>query len=391
MHMYETVVTFTMPTQVYYGVGCAARVGDEAKRLGGRKILLVTDEIIQQAGCLRDIISSLEQNGLQYSIFNQVPVDPTVETVAAGTRVLQNEDCDLVVMVGGGSVLCAGKGIAIVATNGGSIRDYEGTEKFRNQPLPMIAVPTTAGSGSEVSPNFNITDAERNYKMTIRGRGVYPQVALLDPLLLTTLPPWQALVSGMDALTHAVEATWTVEANALTDCIAFEAIKLILENMAVAAFTRDLEAKGKMLLASTMANIACGNAKLGLVHALAQPLASYHVAHGLANGILLPYVMEYNLPVWEDKLVQITVRLDEAHRGLTRTELIERGLRAFYRLYELVGFPDRLPQEKVTEEEIPRMVQQAKTRPQWRYNIRRATDDDLARIYKRAFIGWRSN
>lgn len=384
----ETQFAFTVPTRVLYGPGRAAEAGSEARRLGATSVLLVTDAGVRGAGCTERVERAVREAGLPCVVFDDVPVDPDVGTVDRGVGLLRSAGCDLVVVVGGGSPLCAGKGIALVATNGGRINDYQGEEKFTQPPLPVIGIPTTAGSGSEVSPAFNITDEERHLKLSIRGQACHPRVAILDPLLLRSLPPGQALVSGMDALSHAIEATWTAEANFVTDALAMEAARLIFENFAATVFTADLEARGRMLLASTMANMACGNAKLGLAHSLAQPLVGrYGLAHGLACGILLPYVMEFNLPVWEGKLARLAAVLGVVPSGAVLPEKVAAGLAAFRKLYRELGFPARLPAGKVPEEEIPALAREAYGRSQTRVNLRRSTPGDLEELYRKALAG----
>jgi alcohol dehydrogenase len=292
------------------------------------------------------------------------------------------------VVVGGGSPVCAAKGIALLATNGGSIADYEGVGKYKHPPLPVIAIPTTAGAGSEVSATFIITDEKRNYKMAIGGSACLPEVAILDPLLLRNIPFWPAVNAGMDALTHAVEACWTNHSTPLTDCIAYGSISLIMENLAPMVLTEDLEAKNKQLLGSTMANIACGNAKLGLVHALSQPLGAYHLAHGYANGILLPFVMEFNLPACEEKLALMAIAMGEDRTGYTQGELAQRAIWRVKDLYLSLGFPNKLDEKEVDPKEIPEMVKRVMTRPQKKFNIRKSTEKDLTLLYEKAFQGW---
>jgi len=320
-----------------------------------------------------------------------VPQDPGTRKVESGVKLLRATGCNIVAVVGGGSPLCAGKAIALVATNGGNIRDYEGLEKYQNPPLPVIAIPTTAGSGSEVSASFIISDEQRdNYKLTVNGYHCYPKVALLDPLLVRSLPPRQFIYSGVDALVHAIEATCTTQSTPLTDAIAYDAVRLIFNNLSRAACSGDLEAKGLQLLASTMANIACGNAKLGLVHSMSQPLGSfYHLAHGLTNGILLPYVMEYNLPAAVDKLAGMAAVLGLAGAGPGRLDQARAAIKAIKDLLDVVDFPDRIPEEKVPREDIPRLAKTAMGRSQVKLNLRKPTEGDVVEIYERAFQGWR--
>lgn len=385
---YDTVYTFQLGTVVHHGFNSVSKAGPEARRLKGTKVLIVTDKEIKGAGLLDSVIKSLESSGLPYTVFDDAGVDPGTAVVNRGLEILKEEGCDVVVVVGGGSAVCAAKGIALVATNGGSITDYEGDSKYNTPPLPVIAIPTTAGAGSEVSPAFIINDESRDYKFTILGPECYPKVAILDPLLLRNIPFWPAVNAAMDALTHAVEACLTHFSTPVTDAIALGAIGLIMENLGPMVLTGDLEAKNKQHIAATMANIACGNSKLGLVHALCQPLANYHIAHGYANGVLLPYVMEYNLPACEEKLATIAVAMGEDRNGYTQGELAERAIWRVKKLYIDIGFPRKLDDKQVSPKDIPELVKRAMTRPMVKFNIRRSTEKDLALIYEKAFKGW---
>jgi alcohol dehydrogenase class IV len=387
---FDAIFLFTLPTRIYYGYNSINLAGGEAKKCGMQKILIVTDKGVQSAGVITPLLQVLEAAGLAYDIFDDIPEDPGTQVVDKGVELLKRTGCNGVVIIGGGSPLCAGKGIALLAANGGSICDYEGIEKYKIPPLPVVAIPTTAGSGSEVSASFIISDESRNsYKMTIRGYHCHPDVAILDPLLLRTLPPHQFIISGMDALTHAIETMCTNQATFLTDTIACEAIRLIMKNIAAAAYTDNLEAKGEQLLASTIANIACGSAKLGLVHAMSQPLGSYHLAHGLANGILLPYVMEYNLPACEGKLSRMAEVMNTAKPGMNSSERAMAAVAAVKELLRKIDFPDRLPHDVVPKTEISRMARIALGRPQVKFNLRKAGEREIAAIYERAYQGWR--
>ena len=385
---YDMIFPYHMPTKVVHGFHATDQVGKEAKMLGIKKALIVTDGGVRGAGLIDSSSKSLESAGIPAVIFDEVEMDPGTKTVAKGTDLLKSENCNGVVIVGGGSPICAGKGIALVATNGGSIVDYEGVEKFKAPPLPVIAIPTTAGSGSEVSPSFIITDEKRSYKMSITGTRCHPDVAILDPLLLLNIPFWPGMNAGMDALSHAVGACSTYLATPITDALAIASIAMIMKNLASAILTSDLEAKNQQLIASTMANIACGNAKLDLIHALSQPLGKYHMPHGLANGILIPYVMEFNLPVCADKFAQMAIAMGESFEGRTVNELARRALDRVKELFVEVGFPRKIPGDRVDQKEIPSMVIQAMTRPMVKFNRRKSTEKDLARIYEQAFAGW---
>ena len=385
---FDSLFNFYMPTRIIHGFGSVAETGREAAALGMKKALLVTDKGVKGAGLTDKVVASLAAAGVPVVVFADVEEDPGTKTVGRGLELLKAEGCNGVVIVGGGSPLCAGKGIALLATNGGALPDYEGADKFKVPPLPVIGIPTTAGAGSEVSSAFIITDEKRNYKMSIWGKTGFPEVAILDPLLLANIPYAAGMNAGMDALSHAVGACSTVLATPLTDALAVSAIAMMIKNLAPAILTGDLEAKNQQLLASVMANIACGNARLDLIHALSHPLGSRHMPHGLANGILVPYVMDYNLPVCADTFARISVALGEAQPGMTTMDLAARAIECVRELFVQTGFPRRIPADVATEKDIPEMVKQAMTRPMIKLNKRRCNEKDLVEIYRQALAGW---
>ena len=385
---FNMIFNFHMPTKIVHGFGSVAETGKEAVALKIKKALLVTDKGVKGAGLTEKVTASLEAAGIAVALFADVEEDPGTATVDRGLELLKAEGCNGIVIVGGGSPLCAGKGIALLAANGGSLQDYEGTDRFKVPPLPVIGIPTTAGAGSEVSSAFIITDEKRNYKMTIIGAGCYPEVAILDPLLMANIPYWPGMNAGMDALSHAIGACCTSFATPITDSLALASIGLIVENLAPAILTGDLEAKNQQLLASAMANIACGNAKLDLIHALSQPLGSLHIPHGLANGILIPYVMKFNLPVCADKFAQMAVAMGESAPGMTTADLAGTAIERIQELFIITGYPTKLPADIVKEKDIPDMVKQAMTRPMVKFNKRKASEKELMEIYRQALVGW---
>ena len=384
---YDVFYSYHMPTKVVHGFNAINQVGKEAKSLGIRKALLVTDAGVRGAGLINAGLKSLESAGISTVVFDGVEEDPGTKTVAKGIDLLKSEGCNGVVVVGGGSPVCAGKGIALVATNGGSISDYEGFEKYKAPPLPVIGIPTTAGAGSEVSAVFIITDEKRNYKMPIGGVLCHPQVAILDPVLLLNIPYWPGMNAGMDALSHAIGACSTNQATPITDALALASIAMITRNLAASVLTDDLEAKNQQLIASSMANIACGNAKLDLIHALSQPLGRYHIAHGLANGVLIPYVMEFNLPVCEDKFAQMALAMGEASDGLTKGELARKAIERVKGLFIETGYPRKLP-DIVDKKDIPDLVKQALAQRGSKFNKRKCNEKELVEIFHKALEGW---
>ena len=383
----DRIIPFTLPTKIIHGFGSVKLIPEECNRLGIKKAIVVTDEGLVKAGVIKEITAILDGAKIPYVVYDKVEEDPSMKTVHEGEKLRQAEGCDGVIIVGGGSPLCAGKGIAVVATNGGKISDYQGVGKMKVAPLPVIGIPTTAGSGSEVSPTFLITNEEKNTKMAIGSDLGYPPTAILDPNLLRSLPAKQAIWSGLDALTHAVESLCTNLSTPVTDAIALRSIQMMFRSVAPAAFTDNMAAKSEQLLASAMANISCGNTKLGLVHAFSFPFGNLHVPHGLACGLMLPFVMEYNLPSCRDKFAEMAVAIGEK-ADQSEDILADRALERVKKLYVEVGFPSRVTEKEIPRDKIDQVVKEAAGASQMRFNVRRANEKDLAWIMERAYKGF---
>ncbi|MDP2661912.1 MAG: iron-containing alcohol dehydrogenase [Dehalococcoidia bacterium] len=385
--MESNVFSFMCRTKVVHGPGSAALVGEEASRLGIQRALLVTDRGIRKAGLLEKVEESLAAGGVPWEVFDQVQEDAEVETMHLGAVQARESGCDGVVVVGGGSPICAGKGIALEVTNGQKVREYEGRNRYAAPPLPVICVPTTAGSGSDVSAAFVVHDAAQERVYSVGGDHVQPSVSILDPELLRTCPPRQMVLSGLDALTHAVEALWTRKGTPLTDAIAYQAIQVIVGNLKRAAFTDDMESKNLQHLASSMANIACGNASLGLVHGMTM-YYRLKLPHGHQNGVLLPYVMEFNLPACEAKLARMALVLGETADDKRPRQLARAALRLLKELYVDLGFPQKFDSNEFPAGEIPQMVAVALKNGFIQDNIRKTTEKDLTALYEASLRGW---
>jgi alcohol dehydrogenase len=375
---------FFMPTRIVHGLGSIEALPAQVKAAGGSKPFVCTDKGLTAAGVTAAVTAHLDAAGMPHTLFDEVEEDPGVRAVTAGVEAFAEAGCDLVVALGGGSPMCAGKGIALVAANGGTLTDYEGFNKSAGRPHPVIAIPTTAGSGTEVSRVTILTDEARNFKMSILDERTYPTVAILDGQLMASLPAAPALVAGMDALAHALDAIWSVGATQFSDGLATESAATIFRDLPTAALTGDLNAKQRMLEASSIANMALGVALPGLAHVLSQPLGRLHLSHGLATGIMLPYAMEFNLPVAAHKIAPVARLLGD--EGTDR-ELAESLLERLWDLMDEVGFPTCLDPDVVTDEELPILVEQCTKVVNYRLNMRNAPPADLERLYRRALAG----
>lgn len=296
---------FYLPTEIIFGSGKISELGQVAKeKLCASRPFLVTDKGIQEAGIVEKIRSQLP--GIP--IFDEVEQNPRHSTVNWGGRLARQLYPDLIIGLGGGSPLDAAKAIALLATNPGRIEDYEGKEQYISPPLQVLAIPTTCGTGSEVTWVSVITHTARKFKMSIKGPQMFPAAALVDPDLLLTLPPRLVASTGLDALTHAVEAYTVKPANFITDIFARESLRLIFRDLEDACqdIRGNNEAREGMMKASLLAGMAFGNSDVGAVHCLAESVGSlYDTPHGVANAVFLPYVMGFNLDVSLGKYAEI--------------------------------------------------------------------------------------
>ncbi|OGP67470.1 MAG: hypothetical protein A2169_12255 [Deltaproteobacteria bacterium RBG_13_47_9] len=400
----KNIFSFYLPTKVVHGINSVEETGKEFKALGATKALVVTDKGVKNAGLVESVLDSLKRSGISYAVFDEVEQDPGGSTVEKGAKLALEEKCDGIVVVGGGSPICAGRGIGVVVTNGGKMRDYAGLQKAAKPPLPLIAIPTTAGSGAEVSQFIILKDEILHIKMVAGSPMYFPKVAILDPLLLKGLPFWQTVISGVDALGHAIEAYLTTLATPITDAWALEAVSMIYQNLRPAATTDDLDAKEACLIGSTMANMACGNARLGLVHGMTTPMEGmFKIPHGMAIGILLPYAMEFNLPASHQRFAALAKVMGEPDDGRSLRDLAPRAITAIKRLFIDLGFPNKYSDSQIDRKAIPQMARMMMggldttgdlskeypmNTPVSTVNIRKATLGEVIRLYEKAFEGW---
>jgi len=400
-----SILEFSCPTRIVHGIGSVAeRLGSEVRTLGSQRVVIVTDPGIVKAGLLEPVIGALDEAGVQHLVYDRIGHDARVGVVDDGAKLCRDEKADLVVVIGGGSALAAGKAVAAIATNGGSLGDHQGPAKLSIEPLPVIAIPTTAGSGSEVSAAVPYYDENRGRKTGTQSHFFYPKVAILDATLLKTLPFRQAVLSGVDALTHAMEAYLTVRATPITDALALAAIQMLGGNLRTAATTTDLEAKDQALLGSTMANLACGNAKLGLAHLLNRPVNSLfpEVPYGESIGILLVPVMSFNLPASIDRFATMAQMMGESPEHKTTRELADRCIAALKQLLADLQVSRCYSPELVKIDAIPQMARMCaggmhggmkaddipETATVTSFNRRQATVGDVVHLYEKAFEGW---
>ncbi len=382
----DQVFGFYIPTVSLMGVGSVKEAGPQVKLLGGKKALIVTDKGLSGMGMADKIKGMIEESGVQAVIFDGAEPNPTDINVHDGLKVYQDNKCDCIVSLGGGSSHDCAKGIGIVSTNGGHIRDYEGVNKSTKAMPPFIAINTTAGTASEMTRFCIITNTSNKVKMAIVDWRVTPNIAINDPVMMVGMPPALTAATGMDALTHAVEAYVSTIATPITDACALMAMKLISENLRNAvANGADMEARDNMAYAEYLAGMAFNNASLGYVHAMAHQLGGfYNLPHGVCNAILLPSVESYNLISNPKRFADIAVAMGENIEGLSVREAADKALAAIRKLSADVGIPSGLAELGVKEEDLEIMAKNAMKDACGLTNPRTVTLQDVIGIYKAA-------
>ncbi|MFA9396298.1 MAG: iron-containing alcohol dehydrogenase [Halodesulfovibrio sp.] len=392
MAVREQVNGFYIPSVTLLGIGAHKEIPAKIRTLGGKKPLLVTDKGITAVGMTQQIVDLLASEDMECVVFDETIPNPTDTNVHDGVDVYRKSGCDSLITLGGGSAHDCGKGVGLVVANGGKIHDYEGVDKSTKPMPPYVAVNTTAGTASEMTRFCIITDTSRKVKMAIVDWRVTPTIALDDPMLMIGMPPALTAATGMDALTHAVEAYVSTAATPLTDACAEKAIKLIAIHLrAAVANGQDIEARDGMCYAQYLAGMAFNNASLGHVHAMAHQLGGfYDLPHGECNAILLPYVEEFNLIAKMDRFADMAVWMGENIDGLSDREAAQKCLKAIRELSSDVGIPKGLKAlgerygKKVSSADIPTMTANAQKDACGLTNPRCPTDQDVMEIYEAA-------
>jgi alcohol dehydrogenase class IV len=380
---------FRAPQIIHFGLGCLKKIGAEAARYG-KRALLVTDPSMQKAGYVSQALEHLKAAGVDASVYDQVTSEPTDKIVEAGLSAYKASSCELVIGLGGGSPIDAAKAIAALATNSGSMPEYMGMNKIPNRAAPILAVPTTAGTGSEVTRVIVITDTERDVKMLIISDFLMPQAAIVDPMLTLSMPGWVAASTALDALTHAIEAYVSRKAQPLTDTIALEAVRLIGKYLRRGwANPEDLEAKNYIMLASMLGGMAFSNSSVAMVHGMSRPIgACFHVPHGLSNAILLPLVMEYTCVGAPERFAKLAEALGEDVYGLSTMEAARSAVAAVSQLCDDIKIP-RAAELKINREDFmrlaPKMSEDALASGSPANNPRRPTKEEIVELYGRLF------
>lgn len=376
---------FVLPTKIKFGEGVSREIAAEIKGLGKEKPLILTDKGLLKAGVVDKITEALKAGGIEYTIFDEIEPNPRDLTVQKAYETARMCGADILVAIGGGSSMDTAKGVGVLMSHGGIINDYEGLDKVIKPICDLIAIPTTVGTGSEVTFWSVITDTKRHFKMSVGSPLVAPKLALVDPDLVASLPPSIIASTGMDALTHAIEGYTCTLAEPITDACGIYAIKMIADNLRNAVYTDDSQAKANMLLGSLIAGICFGNSDIAGVHCMAEALGGlYDTPHGIANAILLPYVMEYNYVASVDKFAEIAKAMGEPIDGLSKRDAAYRAVLAVHKLNEDLNIPT-LRDIGAKEEDLQELAQRSSVNVSVDSNPRKAGVSDFLALFQKAY------
>ncbi|SIQ19428.1 iron-containing alcohol dehydrogenase family protein [Halanaerobium kushneri] len=377
---------FIMPEEVLVGPGCVRKIGKEAVELGN-KALLVTDKGITNLNLHSSTVRSLEKNGVQIHIYDQVQSDPDDKVIMEGVRTARDKNVDFIVAIGGGSSLDAAKAISFMLNNPEPISQYEGADKIENPGLPLIAIATTAGTGSEVSVSTVVTDSKRNKKMVISSKYLVPKIAVVDAELTSGLPASITAATGIDVLVHAVEAYLSKNSITISRALADHSVKYVVENLPLAVGNgENIEARHRMCIASLMAGMAFSNVGLGVCHATAHQLGTtYNIPHGVANAIMLPAVLKFNKLVSKKQLSELAHSLGAKIEGLTEREAAEAAIKEIKYLISDLGLPSSISEIGGSKDDFKSMARDALDDPTLATNPRKADLSDILKIYENAF------
>jgi alcohol dehydrogenase len=380
------IYTYLNPKVALMGAGCVKEIGKHAKDLGATKALIVSGKSKHGERLALDIYKILEKAGLEGTIFPGADPNPTDTSVMEGADIYRKENCNMIIAVGGGSPMDCAKAVGIVVYNGGLINDYEGVGKVTKGIPPLITVNTTAGTASEMTSFTIITDTRRHIKMAIVDPRITPDIAVNDPELMVSMPPALTAATGMDALTHAVEAYVSTMATPTTDAAAIKSIELISKYLREAvAHGEDVRTRDMMAHAEYLAGIAFNNASLGYVHSMAHQLGGlYDLPHGVCNAILLPYVEAYNKQVVPERFADIARAMGENIEGLSPEKAADRAIEAIRKLASDIGIPSGLKELGAKEEDLELLAEHAMQDVCRLTNPRELSKEDIIEIYRKA-------
>ena len=373
----------------YFGAGCRKELKTEMANRGYKKAFVVSDKDLVKFNVAKLVTDELDEMGAEYVLFDDVKANPTIHNVQTGYKLFKEFNPDVIIAIGGGSVIDTAKAIGIIATNPDfyDVKSLEGVADTKNKAFPIIAFATTSGTAAEVTINYVITDEEAGRKLVCVDPHDIPVIAFNDADMMKTMPKGLTAATGMDALTHAIEGYITKGAHALSDLLCWNSIKFIADNLEKAVKNgADDAAREGMAYGSYVAGMAFSNVGLGIVHSMAHPLgARYDIAHGVANALLLPFVMEYNMSACKKKYGDIARAMGVDIKGKTEGEAAQAAVDAVKKLSKAIGIPQTLSEIGIKEEQLPQLAQDALIDPCTGGNPKDVTVEDILAIYKKAF------
>lgn len=375
---------FILPTKIRYGAGMLKTLGEELKNLRARRIMVITDKGLVNAGMVEKVITIINDENMDYIIYDEIEANPKDYNVEACAEVARKEFIDTIVAFGGGSPIDAAKAVTVLAKQGGKVRDYQGKGKIKGDCLPLITIPTTAGTGSEVTFSSVITDTKEKFKFTIKSTAIAAKTAIVDPELTLTVPPLVTAATGIDALTHAIEGYTANCTEPIAEAVGLYAVEYIADNIVEAVKNgRNLAARDKMMMGSLLAGLSFSHADVASVHCMAEALGSlYDAPHGMCNAILLPYVMEYNLPFAEYKYARIARAMGIVEKN--DHEAAVKGIEHIKELSEEIGLPG-IRTLNVNPADFELLAEMSVMNGSNDSNPRKITQDEYVMLLKKAY------
>jgi len=386
--MDQKIHSFFSPNKILFGIGASKEIGKETKALGGTKVLIVTDSGVVNSGLVDSLRTNLEEAGLKVFLFDRVEPEPPAPIVDEAAQFIKEKGIDIVIGVGGGSSLDVAKGASLLACNTGHVLDYCGMDLIPKRGLPKILVPTTAGTGSEVTRVFVVTDKRDNMKKVVYSNYAISDLAIVDPMLTISMPSKVTADTGMDALVHAIETYVSMNATPFSDLLASKAIALIAKYLPMAfAKSENIEARYHLSFASLLAGLAFASGGLGAVHALAYPLGTeYHLPHGRTNAIMLPHVMEFNLIGNRSRYALIAEMMGKGGNIIDLKAKVAKAVEAVTELLDDVQIPYHLRDYGIPKEAIPKLVDGGMKQARlFVPNPRNLSESDVEAIYTKAW------
>jgi alcohol dehydrogenase class IV len=383
---------FQLPRKIIFGNGAIQKIGAEAAGMfaGAKKVLMVTDKGVLKAGLPEDAMASLKKSGFDVLVFDEVMPDPPIPLVLKCTNIARKEEAQIIFGIGGGSVMDAAKAVSVIAPSNGDIYECLGSNQVKKPGLSKILVPTTAGTGSEISNSFVLTDDRSGDKIASSSPYTFADLSIIDPVLTMTMPPRVTAESGMDAFSHALESFVTMRANPLSDLLSLRGIEMIFQNIrkAYTKGTHNLEARYAMCFGVCLGTMAIRSSGMGVVHATCYPPEmKYHLTHGLAISLMMPYVMEANLISNLEKYAAIASAMGEKVEELPLAEAADASIKTVRQLIKDLGLPARLREVGAKKEDFPEFARTVVSRYAYHLvnNPRNLTEEDILRIYESAW------